>query len=63
MIPLDVDIVQHFQKLARKEKKAYYILINEALRGAMQEEKSAQDFTKLLRQMVASEIRKSAAQR
>ena len=60
MIPLDVDIVRHYQKLARKEKKAYYVLINEALRDAMQEQRPEQDFAKLLRKMVVREIKKSA---
>ena len=63
MIPLDRDIVRHFQKLARKEKKAYYVLINAALRDVIQEEESAQDFTKWLRKMIVSEIEKSATSR
>jgi len=44
MIPLDADIVQHFQRCSRKEKKAYYILINETLRRAMNDEKAGEKF-------------------
>ena len=44
MIPLDVDIIRHFQRRSRKEKKAYYILINETLRRAMNDEKAGGKF-------------------
>ncbi len=58
MIPLDADIIQHFQRRSRKEKKAYYVLINETLRRAMNSEKVGENFTALLRKMVADEVQR-----
>ncbi len=58
MIPLDADIVQHFQRRSRKEKKAYYILINEALRRTMNSEKTGENLAVLLREMIANEVQR-----
>lgn len=58
MIPLDADIIQHFQRRSRKEKKAYYILINETLRRAMNSEKAGENFATLLREMIADEVQR-----
>ena len=63
MIPLDADIVRHFQRRSRKEKKAYYILINETLRRAMNDEKGGESFAGLLREMIADEVQKYSMQK
>ncbi|GEM_PF-1823698 len=63
MIPLDVDIIRHFQRQSRKEKKAYYILINETLRRAMNDEKAGENFAELLRGMIADEVQRYSVQK
>jgi len=63
MIPLDADIIRHFQRRSRKEKKAYYLLINETLRRAMNYEKSGEGFTELLREMIADEVQRYSTQK
>jgi hypothetical protein len=63
MIPLDADIIQYFQRRSRKEKKAYYILINETLRRAMNYEKAGEGFSELLREMIAEEVQRYAIQK
>ncbi len=61
MIPLDADIVKYFQRRGQKEKKAYYLLINEALRRTMQDEKPAASLAKVLRNVIADEVQKAVA--
>jgi len=61
MIPLDADIVKHFQRRGQKERKAYYLLINEALRRTMQDEKPAASLAKVLRNVIADEVQKAVA--
>lgn len=61
MIPLDADIVKYFQRRGQKEKKAYYLLINETLRRAMQDEKPAAGLAKVLRNVIADEVQKAVA--
>jgi len=63
MIPLDVDIIRHFQRRSRKEKKAYYLLINETLRRAMNYEKAGESFTGLLREMIVDEVQRYSMQK
>lgn len=63
MIPLDADIIQHFQRRSRKEKKAYYLLINETLRRAMNYERAGESFAGLLREMVADEVQRYSMQK
>lgn len=63
MIPLDADIVRYFQRRAQKEKKAYYVLINETLRRVMNYEKPAASLAELLQQMIAKEIQQHAVRK
>jgi len=63
MIPLDTDIIRHFQRRRPKEKKAYYILINETLRRAMNDERAEENFAGLLREMIADEVQRVSVQK
>jgi uncharacterized protein (DUF4415 family) len=63
MIPLDADIVAYFQKRGQKEKKAYYVLINETLRRTMNYEKPAAGIAELLQEMIAEEVQKHAVRK
>jgi uncharacterized protein (DUF4415 family) len=63
MIPLDTDIVAYFQKRGQKEKKAYYVLINETLRRTMDSEKPAASIAGLLQEMIAKEVQKHAVRK
>jgi uncharacterized protein (DUF4415 family) len=63
MIPLDADIIRHFQRRGRKEKKAYYVLINETLRRTMDSEKPAASIAGLLQEMIAKEVQKHAVRK
>jgi len=63
MIPLDTDIIRHFQRRRRKEKKAYYILINETLRRAMNDERAEENLAGLLREMIAAEVQRYSVQK
>ncbi len=61
MIPLDADVVKYFQRRAQKEKKAYYVLINEALRNIMDAEKPAANLERAVRETIAIEVRRAVA--
>ena len=63
MIPLDADIIRYFQRRGRKEKKAYYVLINETLRRTMNYEKPAAGIAELLQEMIAKEVQKHAIEK
>jgi uncharacterized protein (DUF4415 family) len=63
MIPLDADIVKHFQRRAQKEKKAYYVLINETLRQAMNNEQPSVNLERAFRDMIADEVQRVVAAR
>ena len=63
MNPLDADIVQYFQRRAQKEKKTYYVLINETLRRAMSEEEPAMSIERVLRNIIADEVQRAVAAR
>jgi len=63
MIPLDADIVAYFQKRGQKEKKAYYVLINETLRRTMNYEKPVAGLAERLQEIIAEEVERHAAQK
>jgi len=63
MIPIDVDIIKYFQNRSRKEKKAYYDLINEILRRAMNDERPAVNLERALRNIIADEVQRAVATR
>jgi len=63
MIPLDADIVAYFQKRGQKEKKAYYVLINETLRRAMNYEKPIASLAARLQKIIAEEVERHGAQK
>lgn len=63
MIPLDADIVKYFQRRAQKEKKAYYVLINETLRRAMNADEPAMNIERVLRNIIAAEVQRVVATR
>jgi hypothetical protein len=63
LIPLDADIIQYFQRRSRKEKKAYYVLINETLRRVMNDGKTAEGLGVLLREMITEEVQKYSKQK
>jgi len=63
MIPVDADIIRYFQQRARKEQKAYYALINEALRREMNRDKPTASLDELVREIVAEELQKSVTEK
>jgi uncharacterized protein (DUF4415 family) len=63
MIPLDAEIVAYFQKRGQKEKKAYYVLINETLRRTMNYEKPAASIAEVLQKIIAEEVQKHAVRK
>jgi len=62
LIPVDADIVAFFQKRAKRERRAYQTLINEALREAMAQAPS-HDLLTLFQELVAKQVDQALARR
>lgn len=62
LIPLNADIVDFFQKRAKKERRSYQTLINEVLRQTMTPS-SSHDLLTLLRRIVTEQIEQELVKR